>query len=272
MLRGLSTPALVLLGLGLGLALAACAETQLAVHTVKEIMRRAQPAPPTTATYKLGDPYRVNGVWYIPAVDPDYDRSGIASWYGEPFHRRTTANGDTYDMNALTAAHPTLPMPSRVRVTNLENGRSVFLTINDRGPFVKGRIIDVSRRAAELLGFEGKGTAKVRVEAAPESAGPLLASAQAPGPASESRIALASLPSGPTGLYIQAGAFANSGNAATVEARLRRIAPTEVTPVTVDGRVLYRVRLGPVTTRAAAATLLEKVIASGYADARLVFD
>lgn len=268
MLGRVPTLALVLLGL----ALAGCAQTQFAVHTVKQIMKWAEPVPPLTGTYKVGEPYQVNGVWYTPAVETNYDDVGVASWYGRPFHGRPTANGAIYDMNALTAAHPTLPMPSRVRVTNLENGRSVIVTINDRGPFVRGRIIDVSRRTAQLLGFERRGTAKVRVQAVPGSAGPLVAGARAPAPAYESRVALVSLPSGPTGLYIQAGAFARLANATEVEARLRRFASTKITPVTVDGRVLYRVRLGPVTTRAEAGALLEKIIASGHADARLVFD
>ena len=114
--------------------------------------------------YKVGKPYQIAGVWYYPKVDYDYRATGIASWYGPGFHGRRTANGETYDQFALTAAHPTLPMPSVVRVTNLENGRVISVRINDRGPFKNGRIIDLSRRAAQLLGFERKGTAKVRVE------------------------------------------------------------------------------------------------------------
>ena len=116
--------------------------------------------------YKIGNPYKVAGVWYYPAADPVYDEIGIASWYGRKFHGLRTANGDIYDMNAMTAAHKTLPMPSLVRVTNLENGRSIVVTVNDRGPFVAGRIIDLSRRAARHLGFQNKGTARVRVQAA----------------------------------------------------------------------------------------------------------
>jgi peptidoglycan lytic transglycosylase len=113
--------------------------------------------------YKVGDPYQINGAWYYPAEDWSYDETGIASWYGEDFHGKYTANGEVYNLNALTAAHRTLPMPSIVEVTNLENGRSIRLRVNDRGPYARGRIIDVSRRAAQLLGFEGQGTAKVRV-------------------------------------------------------------------------------------------------------------
>jgi rare lipoprotein A len=114
-------------------------------------------------TYRVGEPYEINGVWYYPAVDYGYDRTGVASWYGEEFEGRLTANGEIFDLNDLTAAHTTLPMPSIVQVTNLQNGRSLQLRINDRGPFVGGRLIDVSRRAAQLLGFENQGTTLVRV-------------------------------------------------------------------------------------------------------------
>ena len=128
--------------------------------------------PPARPYYKVGAPYQINGVRYRPAEDMAYRRIGIASFYGGEahgvdFHGRPTANGETYDMHGLSAAHPTLPMPSIVNVTNLENGRSVVLRVNDRGPFVGGRIIDVSRRAARDLGFERQGTARVRVEVLP---------------------------------------------------------------------------------------------------------
>lgn len=112
----------------------------------------------------IGKPYTINGVRYVPRAEPDYDRTGTASWYGRDFHNRRTASGQHYDMNAMTAAHTTLPLGTRVKVTNLANGRSVSLTINDRGPFAHGRIIDVSRRAAQDLGFIGAGTARVRVQ------------------------------------------------------------------------------------------------------------
>ena len=115
-------------------------------------------------TYRVGTPYRIKGVWYYPAVDYDYDTTGTASWYGEQFEGRLTANGEIFDLNQLSAAHTTLPMPSIVQVTNLENGRSLQLRVNDRGPFVDGRLIDVSRRAAQLLGFERRGTTLVRVK------------------------------------------------------------------------------------------------------------
>ena len=139
--------------------LTACAET-------KEI----KPGPESTGSrdravgYKVGAPYKIKGKWYYPKEDFAYSETGIASWYGSYFHGRATANGEIYNMNDLTAAHKTLQMPSMVRVTNLENGRSLNLRVNDRGPFVDGRIIDVSRRASQLLGFHDQGIAKVKVE------------------------------------------------------------------------------------------------------------
>ncbi|MCM0020589.1 MAG: septal ring lytic transglycosylase RlpA family protein [Tagaea sp.] len=160
--------------LAVGAALAGCAELKLGMTAIKSVQGPGdapapQPQPRAQGTYKVGDPYQIAGVWYYPAEDWTYDETGIASFYGGErsgtnFHGLVTANGERYDMNALTAAHTTLPMPSLVRVTNVENGRSIVLRVNDRGPFVRGRIIDVSRRAAQLLGFEQNGTARVRVE------------------------------------------------------------------------------------------------------------
>lgn len=123
------------------------------------------PAPPSgTPVYKVGKPYQVAGVWYYPREDEGYDETGIASWYGPGFHGKRTANGEIFDENRVSAAHPTLPMPTLARVTNLENGKSIIVRVNDRGPFAHGRIIDLSRKSAELLGFLNQGTAKVRVE------------------------------------------------------------------------------------------------------------
>jgi rare lipoprotein A len=144
------------------LALGACAQAELVSHAAKKM----QPSPPQhrAGEYKIGKPYDVAGVWYYPHVDYDYRETGIASWYGPNFHGNRTANGETFDQYKMTAAHRTLPLPSMVRVTNLENGRSVVLRVNDRGPFKNSRIIDVSMRAADLLGFRKTGTAKVLVE------------------------------------------------------------------------------------------------------------
>ena len=114
--------------------------------------------------YKIGDPYLVEGKIYYPKANNNYNETGVASWYGKKFHKKETANGEVFDMYKVSAAHKTLPLPSRVRVTNLENKKSIILRVNDRGPFAKNRIIDLSMRAAEILGFKEQGTAQVRVE------------------------------------------------------------------------------------------------------------
>ena len=114
--------------------------------------------------YKVGKPYQINSTWYYPQEDIFYSETGIASWYGPNFHGKLTANGDIYNQNALTAAHRTLPMPSYVRVTNLENGKTIILLVNDRGPYAKNRIIDVSKKAADILEFQKQGITKVKVD------------------------------------------------------------------------------------------------------------
>lgn len=113
--------------------------------------------------FKLGPPYKVAGKWYVPRDNPNYDEYGIASWYGADFHGRRTANGEVFDANALTAAHPTLPLPCYAYVTNVDNGRTVLVRVNDRGPYVNDRLIDMSYAAAKQLGYLGKGRARVRV-------------------------------------------------------------------------------------------------------------
>jgi rare lipoprotein A len=143
--------------LPLFLALAACS-------TSSEAPKAGTPLKQGGGYYKVGNPYQINGIWYYPAENEKYDATGIASWYGPQFHGKMTANGEIFDQHQMTAAHPTLPMPVLARVTNLENGRSVIVRINDRGPFAAGREIDLSRKAAEELGFVQKGTAKVRVQ------------------------------------------------------------------------------------------------------------
>lgn len=122
------------------------------------------PVPWGGGRYHVGKPYQVAGVWFTPKEQPNYDRKGTASWYGEDFNRRKTSNGEWFDMNRLTAAHATLPLPSYVKVTNLENGREVVVRVNDRGPFVDTRVIDLSKRAAEVLEFKNKGKTQVRVQ------------------------------------------------------------------------------------------------------------
>ncbi|MFO1033660.1 MAG: septal ring lytic transglycosylase RlpA family protein [Hyphomicrobiales bacterium] len=122
------------------------------------------PIPEGGGRYFVGKPYQVAGRWYTPKEQPGYDKKGTASWYGEAFNARKTSNGEWFDMADLTAAHPTLPLPSYAKVTNLENGRTIVVRINDRGPFVGTRIMDLSKRSADVLGYRNKGMAKVRVQ------------------------------------------------------------------------------------------------------------
>jgi rare lipoprotein A len=129
----------------------------------RRVIAFGQPIPKGGGIYKVGEPYQIDGQWHTPREDPGYDRVGIGSYYAADFHGRRTANGEIFDMWALSAAHPTLPLPSLVYVTNMENGRTLLLRVNDRGPYVNDRVIDVSRASARYLGFEARGTARVRV-------------------------------------------------------------------------------------------------------------
>ena len=130
----------------------------------ERVIPLGQPVPKGGGVYRVGEPYEIGGTWYYPREDKAYNRVGKASWYGELFHGRRTANGEIYDMDRLSAAHPTLPLPTYARVTNLNNGRSIVVRVNDRGPYANDRIIDLSRRSADVLGFRGNGVATVRVQ------------------------------------------------------------------------------------------------------------
>jgi rare lipoprotein A len=134
------------------------------VEPSARLVEPGAPVPKGGGVYRVGSPYVVAGRVYVPEANPHYRADGVASWYGSDFHGRATANGEIFDADAITAAHPTLPLPSYVRVSNLSNGRSLIVRVNDRGPYAGNRIIDVSRRAAHLLGFTVSGTAWVRVE------------------------------------------------------------------------------------------------------------
>ncbi|HEY9216578.1 MAG TPA: septal ring lytic transglycosylase RlpA family protein, partial [Phenylobacterium sp.] len=158
-LRTIRSLALTLLA---GASVAACVTPKYAARLPSAQGPMGRPGMPTP-TYKIGQPYQVGGIWYVPREQPDYQEEGIASWYGPGFHQKATANGEIFDQALVSAAHTTLPLPSLVEVTNLENGRKLEVRVNDRGPFVGGRVIDLSQEAARRLGFEGKGTARVRV-------------------------------------------------------------------------------------------------------------
>ena len=138
-------------------------EEKWGVSASRRVAGHNERIPKGGGVYKVGEPYQVGGRWYKPREQPDYDRIGTASWYGSDFHGRHTANGEVFDMHALTAAHPTLPLPSYAYVTNLSNNRTILVRVNDRGPYVGNRMIDLSKASADALGLRGRGTGEVRV-------------------------------------------------------------------------------------------------------------
>lgn len=223
--------------------------------------------------YKIGSPYKIMGKWYYPAEDYDYSEVGMASWYGDDFHAKKTANGERYDMNTLTAAHRTLPLPSIVRVTNLENGRSLVLRVNDRGPYAKDRIIDISKRGAQLLGYQTKGVTKVRVEILPEESKALKAAMLGQAPTttvadnSSSRYGEYG-----SAVYVQAGSFSQKDLADNLKARLARFGNSRVFEADINGATFYRVRLGPFSYEEEAEVTLNKVRNYGVYDARIIRD
>jgi rare lipoprotein A len=152
----------------MSLLLAHCSSSNIdsryGVAASPRVIEPGEPVPKGGGTYRVGEPYVVGGRTYVPQYNPHYNAVGLASWYGDDFHGRYTANGEIFDLNGISAAHPTMPLPSYARVTNLSNGRSLIVRVNDRGPYAHDRIIDLSMRAAHLLGFYSRGTALVRVE------------------------------------------------------------------------------------------------------------
>jgi rare lipoprotein A len=151
------------------LTLANCASSsrvdpRYGVSSSPRVVEYGEPVPKGGGAYRVGKPYMVAGRMYVPQEDVNYREEGFASWYGDDFHGRLTANGEVFDMDGLSAAHPTLPMPCYARVTNLSNGKSLVVRVNDRGPYAANRLIDLSHKAAELLDFKGNGIARVRVE------------------------------------------------------------------------------------------------------------
>ena len=302
----------------------ACAPTQLAVNVIKYAQKQQEskkiileknkkdtkdlnnvPVGPG-GVYKVGSPYVINGVRYIPNIDPNYDRTGIASWYGKDFHGKRTANGEIFDMNTLTAAHKTLPMPTYVQVTNLENGRSLVVRINDRGPFVNNRIIDMSRRGAQLLGFKIKGTAKVRVKVIGTSNDGFVA--LKPKTTQKERSAVAAVPvnivkqkpledinkpktdkdkvlllkpppevslkplTKSNDIYIQVASFSLFQNANKLGAILSTIAPIKIVSKIINTKEFFRVRLGPFKKINEADEALEQVIKSGHPKAHIIIN
>jgi rare lipoprotein A len=242
------------------------------------------PLPKGGGKYLVGAPYEVAGWKYYPREDPSYDKVGQASWYGPQFHRRMTSNGEWFDMEYLSAAHPTLPLPSYAKVTNLENGRTVIVRVNDRGPFVGDRIIDMSRKSAEALGFKQKGRANVRVQylgPAPlnDRGSDLIAMNRRLMRGSGGTEMAAVRPVAPTiadelpqrqSYYVQIGAYSDPRNAERAREALRPVGPVSVTSIAGQLGTLYKVQLGPLDDQGKAVAALDRVVAQGHADARLV--
>ena len=263
-------------GVLLALAAAACA-THAPPRAPSAAGRSAAAAPgarlPSAGRVKIGQPYFVLGQWYTPADDRSYDITGVASWYGPGFHALATASGERYDQDAISAAHKTLPLPCFVEVTNLDNGRVLTVRVNDRGPFVDGRIIDLSRKSAQLLGVDRPGTAHVRVRRVFPGMAEIAAltpppAPQLPPPATAIAPVAAVEPGAAAGtIFIQVAAVSDAGRAAWLKGYLAAFAPSIVERAPGG---LWRVRLGPFASAAVATPILAQVRAAGYTDARTV--
>ncbi|GBD42199.1 Endolytic peptidoglycan transglycosylase RlpA [bacterium HR39] len=229
------------------------------------------PVPQRLGVYKIGDPYVVDGVLYVPRYDPHYDATGLASWYGPEFHGRETANGEIFDARRPSAAHPTLPLPSLVEVTNLENGRRIVVRVNDRGPFRPGRIIDLSDAAARALGFREQGLARVRVRflrlAEARGTPPVLPAVTAARSWPEPRAAEPGPACTPAAL-VQVGAFADPARAHHHAERLAALAPVRIEWVETRSGRLGRVQVAASPGR--ELDLLRRLLDMGYGEAHLV--
>ena len=274
----------------------------------------AQSAPAPTAPAqrpewleqeRVGPPYEANGRWYVPTPEPGYAQTGTASWYGADFQGQRTASGETFDQAALTAAHPTLPIPSLVQVTNLENGREIIVRVNDRGPFVGERLIDMSQGAAQALGFEQAGQARVHVRylgPAPRRVDAGQGARPAPVAPAPARTALAAndgplsltpeqgsgddaLAGAPVGefvrrpalathaaaaqgnFFVQVGAFSDLANAHRVRDAVSAAGPVVVdVRNTASGGELFRVRVGPWNSREEADSARRTLVSLGYGE------
>lgn len=262
-------------------------------------------AQPWLERERVGPPYEANGRWYVPTPEPGYAQTGTASWYGPQFNGQRTASGEVFDQDALTAAHPTLPIPSLVQVTNLENGREVIVRVNDRGPFTGERLIDLSRGAAQALDFENAGHARVHVRylgpaprrvnadgsqapASPPSPPPSVPAQadQEEGPrsllppSSGSELAGAPVDNAPYaaprptyaapvsgGYFVQVGAFSDLSNAHRVRDTVGAAGPVVVdVRQSTSGAELFRVRVGPYTSREEADAARRTLSSIGYGE------
>lgn len=267
---------------------AGCSSSKIDRVTAPSMPNQSSNDTASGGSYKVGKPYQIDNVWYYPAEDWDYNETGIASWYGPGFHGKNTANGEKYNQNDLTAAHRTLPMPSIVEVTNLENGRSVRVRVNDRGPYARGRIIDLSKRGADLLGVSGPGTAKVRVRLVADESQRIKEAALRGEKYNVVQVASAEKASLPnlkttaeavlqgavqlTDIFVQAGAFSQEANAQKVRSQIAELGPVTVTPVDVAGQRLWRVRVGPLRDVPTADEVMARAIVMGHSQARIVVE
>jgi len=227
---------------------------------------------------KVGNPYVVGGRTYVPRRDDNYDEVGIGSWYGPTFHGRPTANGEIFDQNEMTAAHTTLPIPSIAEVTNLENGRTVIVRINDRGPFVDDRIIDLSRAAAEALDYRSRGLARVRVRylgpARPADEAPARVYSVSENLAAEPEPARAPTRENPRSsdgpVTLQVGAFSERRNAQILADRLNGAGDVWVEEGRANGSTVYRVYFGRWASEPAAQEARLRLADWGVYDAHPV--
>lgn len=263
-------------GLALILALTGCAQFPTAPGSGQDygpsqpvdVSQVPDAVPQDLPRSRFGNPasYTINGQTY--KVLPEcagYHERGIASWYGLKFHGGRTSDGDTYDMYAMTAANKVVPLPCFVRVTNLKNNRSVIVKVNDRGPFVDNRIIDLSYAAAKKLGVVTTGTALVDVTAITPGEAPPPPVAEAPAPQTGAV-------SGAPQLFVQVGAFAEQANAERARQKLESdgIKPVTIVTAVVADKTLYKVRAGPLADVSAVDQLTAELARLGYSDAQVV--
>lgn len=295
------------------LFLTGCAETYIGSYAIKKMVYKeaGYSAPAITGKRKVGNPYMIMGKTYYPVPSSDgYRRTGVASWYGKDFHGKKTANGEIYNMYDMTAAHPTLPLPTYVRVTHLENGRSIIVRVNDRGPFLRGRVIDLSYAAASQLNMVDQGTAPVLLEALPTDGSslrvahnqsmptadelpktprkrwtdkyksPQLNQVSAAGSRIETPVVEEgninpsdSVAVGHVNIYVQTGAFGNLDNALKERDNLlKRFNNVLIQETRKDAMTLHRVRIGPIESVSEADVLLSQIIQAGWYQARIAIE
>jgi rare lipoprotein A len=278
--------------------LASCTETTFLINSAKRMGSWGD-----DPIYKVGNPYKINGKWYYPAINYDYDEIGMASWYGPGFHGKKTANGEIFNQNIVSAAHRTLPLPSIVKVTNLDNGKVLsFVRVNDRGPFARNRIIDLSKEAAKQLGFVNKGVAKVRVEILEDESRKFVnelvksnknAKAAVVQEVEKKDLSVNSNKSFKSNnkiikdnvddeldenfvlknndIAIQDGAFSDHRNAKSLIEKLSEF-KAYIKREFIDNKYIYRVRIGPLGDLSEANQLKDKLFDLGYTSSHLVMN